>query len=419
MVEEDGRGDAEGGRSPRICCLDLDTFFVSVERVLDPELEGRPVIVGGKPGQRGVVTACSYEVRRFGVRSGMSLTEAARLAPDDAVFIPTSSGVYGDYSTKVREIAARYTPVIQIASVDELYMDWAGCERLYKSRRDRSDDETIERAVREMTSSIQSELGLPSSAGIAVSRSMAKVASGLAKPAGVLLVPAGTEASMLAPLPVRKLPGIGPVAERKLADISIFTLGQIQTALPEELERVFGAWAGAVRRGARGEGSSDLSRDRPAFREHDLDGDSVGSISNERTFREDVGDPRVLDGQLCALCERVSWRARKRGVKARTVTLKLRYADFQTLTRSKTVPPTSSEFEIYPIVKDLFTTARTRKTPVRLLGVALSKLGHFNEQFELFGPDQRRNDAVDAIRKKFGYDAIRVATGKRNRPRLR
>ena len=143
---------------PRICCLDLDTFFVSVERLLDPSLEGKPVIVGGKPGSRGVVTACSYEVRALGVRSGMSLTNAAKLAPE-AIYLPTRSGTYGEYSRRVKGIAARYTPVIQTASIDEYYMDFAGCERLYHQADDVSDDATILRVVREMTAAIKKELG--------------------------------------------------------------------------------------------------------------------------------------------------------------------------------------------------------------------------------------------------------------------
>lgn len=190
---------------PRICCLDLDTFFVSVERILDPSLEGKPVIVGGRPGSRGVVTSCSYEVRPLGVRSGMSLTTAAKLAPH-AIYVPTRHDAYEPYSRAVREIARRYSPVVQVASIDELYMDFAGCELMYRRRGDGSDDDVVLRVVRELTAAIKNELGLPASVGIATSRSMAKVASGLAKPAGVLMVAAGAEAATLAPLPVRRLP---------------------------------------------------------------------------------------------------------------------------------------------------------------------------------------------------------------------
>ena len=176
--------------APRLCCLDLDTFFVSVERVLDPTLVGKPVVVGGMPGQRGVVTAASYEVRALGVKSGMSLTEAFKLAPN-AVYLPTRHGVYGEYSERVRRIAENYTPVSQIASIDEMFLDFSGCENLYHIPEDATPDATIERTVRRLTDEIQSRVGLPASAGIATSRSVAKVASGVAKPRGVRLVPAG------------------------------------------------------------------------------------------------------------------------------------------------------------------------------------------------------------------------------------
>ncbi len=343
----------------------------------------------------------------------MSLTEAGRLAPD-AVYLPVRGGAYGESAEKVREIAGRYSPVVQVASIDELYMDFAGCERLYRRPGDVSDDATIDRTVREMTAVIHDELGLPSSAGIGTSRSMAKVGSGLAKPAGVLLVPAGSEAALLAPLPVRTLPGIGPVAEGRLQRAGLATLGQVAAMPVAELRRIFGAWAEHVKNGARGVGSADLSRDRPAFREHDVEGDSVGSMSNERTFRADVGDSATIESQLCSLCERVCWRARRRGVKARTVTMKLRYSDFQTLTRSRTISPTSSDAEVYPVIKDLYLGARHGQRRVRLLGVGLSNLILFERQLALFAGDRRRDTAVDAIRERFGYDAVRLAGGRRH-----
>ena len=394
--------------APRICCLDLDTFFVSVERLLDPRLVGKPVVVGGLPGQRGVVTAASYEVRAFGVRSGMSLTRALKLAPH-AVFLPTRHGVYGGYAKRVREIAENYTPASQVASIDEMFLDFTGCERLYHARGDATPDATIERVVRQLTSEIQDRVGLPASVGIATSRSVAKVASGLAKPHGVLLVPAGSEAEFLSQLPVRKFPGIGPVAEQKLHAHGLTTLGQVATAPLVVLQSIFGAWARGIQRGCRGQGAHELGRERPAFQEHDPTGSAIGSISNERTFHEDVRDPAHIDRMLCALCERVCWRARNRGVKARTVTLKLRYADFQTLARSRTLAPTHSELELYPVVRDLFQRARRRRLPIRLLGVALSKLGVYDEQLCLFDDDEPMHRAVDSVRKRYGYDALRLA----------
>jgi DNA polymerase IV len=394
--------------APRICCLDLDTFFVSVERLLDPRLIGKPVVVGGLPRQRGVVTAASYEVRAFGVRSGMSLTRAYELAPK-AIFLPTRHGIYGDYALRVRRIAETYTPISQVASIDEMFLDFSGCESMYRLPADTGPDATIERVVRKLTAEIKERIGLPASAGIATSRSVAKVASGLAKPQGVLFVPAGTETALLGPLPVRKFPGIGPVAEQKLEARGLTTLADVATAPTAVLRRIFGAWAESIQRGCRGQGSHELGRERPAFQEFDPDGCAVGTISNERTFREDVRDPACIDAMLCSLCERVCWRARKRGIKARTVTLKLRYADFQTISRSRTITPTFSELELYPVVRDLFERARRRRTAIRLLGVALGNLGPYDEQLSLFDDGSALHGAVDGVRKRYGYDALRVA----------
>lgn len=395
--------------APRVCCLDLDTFFVSVERVLDPSLEDKPVVVGGKPGSRGVVTAASYEVRRLGVKSGMSLVEAGKLAPD-AVYLPTRHEVYGRYADRVREIARRYAPTVVVASIDEMFLDLSGCERLYGGVDDASGDVAIERAVLALTAAVDHELGLPASAGIATSKVMAKVASALAKPRGVMLVPAGVERAVLAPLPVRCFPGIGPVGEGKLRAAGLDTLGAVADATMDQLAPIFGAWAPVIARGVRGEGSGDLGRERPAFSEHDPDGETAGSISNERTFAEDVSDGASIESVLCELCERVCWRARKRHIKARTVTLKLRYADFHTLTRSRTVSPTSSELELYPVVKEMFVLARSRSLPVRLLGLQLSNLGAF-EQLSLFDHHERVGVVVDEIRKKHGFGKISLATG--------
>jgi DNA polymerase-4 len=402
--------------APRICCLDLDTFFVSVERLHDPSLIGKPVVVGGLPGQRGVVTCASYEVRTLGVRSGMSLTRAFELAPK-AVYLPTRHGVYGDYAARVRRIAESYTPASQVASIDEMFLDFSGCERLYEIATDRGPDLTIERVVRRLTDEIQACVGLPSSAGIATTRSVAKVASGLAKPRGVVLVPAGAEADFLGPLPVRKFPGIGPVGEAKLQAIGVTTLADVAAAQLPVLRKVFGAWAESIQNGCRGLGAHELGRERPAFQEYDPDGGAIGTLSNERTFREDVRDPASILAMLCSLCERVCWRARKRGVKAKTVTLKLRYADFQTLSRSRSITPTCSELELYPVVRDLFYRARTRRIAIRLLGVGLSNLRPQQQQLSLFDHGETLHRAMDRIRTRYGYDSLRIALGEARRQR--
>jgi DNA polymerase-4 len=311
----------------------------------------------------------------------------------------------------VRRIAQSYTPVSQVASIDEMFLDFSGCENLYARAGDVEPDATIERVVRELTDEIEARVGLPSSAGIATSRSVAKVASGLAKPRGVLLVAAGREMSLLGPLPVRKFPGIGPVAEQKLQALGLRTLADVVAAELPALRHIFGAWAEPIQRACQGQGMHELGRERPAFQEYDPAGSTLGTISNERTFREDVRDPSCLEAMLCALSERVCWRARKRGIKARTVTLKLRYADFQTLQRSRTITPTSSELELYPVVRALFHEARQRPTAVRLLGLRLSNLGPADQQLCLFDQGEPLHRTIDSIRQRYGYDALRIALG--------
>lgn len=396
----------------RICCLDLDTFFVSVERLLDPSLVGKPVVVGAAPGSRGVVTAASYEVRALGVRAGMSAAEARRLAPD-AVFVPTRHGAYGGYAKSVRAILERYTPDVQTASIDEFFLDFRGCESLWRRPSDVSDDAAIVRVVGEMRAAIQAEVGLPASAGIGAARAIAKIASALAKPAGTRFVAEGSEHELVAALPVRRYPGIGPVAEARLVEAGVRTLGALLTLPPGRLRAQFGGLADAVRAGITPAPGRGLGRDRPAFREHDAPGEAVGSISNERTFRSDLG-VREVDQELVALVERVGWRARQRQARAGTVTVKLKYADFVVVSRSRSCPPTSDEAALLAVARELVRDAWGRALRVRLVGVALSGLVGPDTQLDL--PFARARPApaaaIDAVRARFGYDAIRLgATG--------
>ncbi len=401
--------ERQAGISARICCLDLDTFFVSVERLLDPSLVGKPVVVGARPGHRGVVTACSYEVRAFGVHSGMSATEAYRLAPH-AIFLPGSHGVYGPYAKRVKGVLERYCPVVQTASIDEFYLDFSGCERIYRRPGDGCGDATIERVIRQMRQAIQDEIGLPASAGVGATRAVAKMASGVAKPAGVRMVPHGRELAFVDLLPVRKYPGIGPVAEARLVADGVETLGQL-LSLPDGPRRDrFSKLIASVRRGVfPAERGRLAERERPAFQEHDVQGSTVGSISNERTFAADVGDWRKVEAQLLGLSERVCWRARSRQIRARTVTLKLRYADFTTLERGRTGPPTDRAEQVYATVRDLLRRHRIERRAVRLVGIRLSNLLDRDAQLSLPFEDRPVADrAVDAIRDRFGYDAIHL-----------
>lgn len=395
----------------RICCLDLDTFFVSVERLLDPSLMGKAVVVGAMPGKRGVVTACSYEVREFGVHSGMAVAEAYRLAPH-AIFLPGQFGKYSPYAKEVKVILERFCPVVRTASIDEFFLDFRGCEALYKKPGDSDRDATIERVVREMRQAIQDEVGLPASAGIGPTRNIAKMASGRAKPAGVKMVRIGEELAFVEPLPVRKYPGIGPVTEARLLEHEIETLSDLLNLPPGPLRARFGSLSESVRRGVLAHTLTKLpERDRPAFHEHDPQGVTAGSISNERTFSADIGDTLTVENQLRSLCERVCWRARNRDINARTVTLRLRWSDFRTITRSRTIPPTHNERHVFACIKELFRAANSRKLRIRLVGVGLSNLVGPNHQLLLPFAEPNRPQvgrALDAVRDRYGYDAIRL-----------
>jgi DNA polymerase-4 len=226
----------------------------------------------------------------------------------------------------------------------------------------------------------------------------------------VLLVKAGEELAVLGPLPVRKFPGIGPVAEQKLTNVGLMTLADVARAPLPALRKIFGAWAEPIQKSCRGQGMHELGRERPAFLEYDPANGTHGTLSNERTFREDVRDPACIEAMLCSLCERVCFRARKRGVKARTVTLKLRYADFETLQRSQTITATCSELELFAVVERIFKQARKRRTAIRLLGIRLSNLEPVDLQLSLFD-HEKLHQTMDGIRKRYGYDALRIALG--------
>ncbi|MBT4097307.1 MAG: hypothetical protein HOE86_06670, partial [Gemmatimonadetes bacterium] len=249
--------------------------------------------------------------------------------------------------------------------------------------------------------------GLPASAGIATSRPIAKMASNVAKPAGVRMIRAGQERAFVEPLACRTWPGIGPVAEARLLAAGLQTLGDLLAAPSASPEA---GLAASVHKVVKGEADSSLGRDRPAFREHDPDGLTVGSISNESTFGHDVGDLIAIGDRLRSLCERVCWRARRRNIVARTITLKLRYADFETLTRARTIKATNVEKHVLACVKQLFRANYDGRREVRLLGIALSGLEQSTGQLEL-PLEHGRPDigaAMDAVRERFGYDAIHL-----------
>ncbi len=371
----------------------MDAFFVSVELLARPELRGKPVVVGGQPGQRGVVTAASYEARKYGIQSAMPLRTAGRLCPH-AIFLDGHDELYGEWSDRIAAILGKYSPVVEMVSIDEAYLDLAGTERLHG---------TPLAAAHSLIREIGEETALPCSAGLARTRLVAKVASDQAKPRGLLWVPGGMEADFLATLPVRKIPGIGKVTEAALKGLGIETVGQLAGVREEKLEEVFGQWGAALYRKARGEDAYEFFVDA-----------EPKSISNNHTFGFDTDDPEKLSAMLSFLSQKVSKRLRDAGLDARTLTLTIRYAGFHTITRAKTLPePTDLDGSILATFKELFDAHWDRARKIRLLGVSLSSLGRGARQMDLLDPARREKlarlaRATDRLRDRFGFDKVQL-----------
>jgi len=381
----------------QILHLDLDAFFVSVERVLDPRLRDRPVIVGGDPRGRGVVASASYEARGYGVRSAMPLARAQRLCPD-AVFVVSRHGRYLEFSREVQNILRTYAPAVERASVDEFYLEMTGCERLYGN---------LFAAAAGIKGCIRERLGLPSSIGLGTNKLIAKIATNLCKPDGLLWVFPGEEASLLAPLPVSHLPGIGPKTRDRLRELGIGTIGDLSRLPPALLSAVFGAWGHQMSERARG------SCLRPV-----VESCEPKSISREITFDTDTVDPRILEATLCRLVERAGYALRRQEMTAGTVGMKLRYADFQTVSRSRTIPASDDDVTIFRTARALLEKAFTRRVRIRLLGVKLSGLTGRDPQGALFDRSERIRRArllrsADLVREKFGADALHLGTSLR------
>ena len=374
--------------------VDLDAFFVAVERVLDPSLIGKPVVVGGS-GSRGVVACASYEARKFGVHSAMPGVIAKRLCPE-AIFIRGKHDVYGSYSKRFMSILREHSPMVQPVSVDEAYIDMTGTQALFGRPLD---------AAERIRSMVNAELQITASIGIGANKLIAKVASDKAKPDGVKLVPADQSAAFLAPLPVRDLPGLGPKAEESLTALGITTIGQVASHATGPLRRALGPnHAGSLQMRARGFGSVDQESSAKSK-----------SISAESTFSEDTDDMDFLTAKIRGLSERVGTRLRKSEKYARTVTLKLRYHDFETISRQITITAGDGDIAIYEASKELMEKAlRNRKARVRLLGVGVGniteRIGQLSMLDQSGGPDRRADSTlsstVDSIRERFGASAI-------------
>jgi DNA polymerase-4 len=382
-----------------ICHVDMDAFFVSVEELFNPALKGKPVIVGGSADQRGVVSAASYEARKFGVHSAMPLRTAARLCPQ-AIFVRGQMERYREYSKRVFGILTQFSPDVEMASIDEAYLDLTGTERLHGPAL---------RAAHRLHETVRAETQLKCSLGLASSRLVAKIASDHAKPNSVLYVIPGQEARFLAPLEVRKIPGVGKKTEESLHKIGIRRIGDLAKLNEGFLLERFGKWGLALGGKARGEDAGGWF-DAPVGAEED-----PKSISHEHTFSEDVADRERLETVLLKLSEMVAKRLREHQLFARTIQLKLRYQDFTTLTRARTLDHgTQIDREVVGAVVPLFRQAWDGKTAVRLLGVHAGGLQHAEGQMSLLEEPEtaRLREAfrsVDAIRSRFGEASISFA----------
>lgn len=382
-----------------VCHVDMDAFFVSVEELFDPSLKDKPVVVGGKANQRGVVAAASYAARKYGVHSAMPLRTAGRLCPH-ARFVEGHPERYREYSKKVFAVLNGFSPVVEMASIDEAYLDLTGTERLYGPPM---------RAGHALHQAICTGTGLKCSLGLASSRLVAKVSSDQAKPNGVLHILSGQEARFLAPLDVRKIPGVGKKTEAELHKIGIRRVADLASLDEDFLAMRFGKWGLALAGKARG-------ADAGGWFDAEIGAnDDPKSISHEHTFMEDTADRNRLETTLLKLSEMVAKRLREQRLYARTIQLKLRTEDFATITRARSLDhATQLDKEIVGTVIALFREAWSGATPIRLLGVHAGSLQSFEGQMNLLDEPRtaRLRDAfrsVDHIRGRFGDASISLA----------
>jgi len=373
--------------------IDLDAFFVSVEQVLNPKLKGKPVIVGGDPERRGVVASASYEARTFGIHAGMPSSKAHRLCPQ-AIFIRSHFSIYKDASAKFMKILGDFSPHIEPLGFEEAYLDVTGCEEPYGS------PQKLALAIKER---INKELNLTASVGIATCKVVAKIVSDLCKPDGLLEIAPGEEQAFLNTLPVAKLPGVGKKTEQALGEIGITTIGELASLPLDTIKRQFGATGAVLHSYARG--IDDREVEAPG---------EAKSISQELTFTRDTLDRNFLEANLHNLCQEVCQELRNQNKRARCVAIKLRYADFKTITRQVLLGEASDVTQVvFATAQQLLgKTLAQQEKPVRLIGVRISSLVGEGKQLPMFDSGTEKPEhldkAIDKIRSKYGSTALKT-----------
>lgn len=404
----------EPWRGRAILHVDIDAFFAAVEQLDHPEWRGRAVIVGGSPEGRGVVSTASYEARRYGIRSAMAAARAAQLAPPDAVWATPRFERYKELSDAVFDVFRRFTPHVQPVSVDEAFVDVTPT----------ASDSLHPVLIAQQISECVDELGITCSIGVSSGKTVSKIASDFDKPHGITVVWPGDEATFLAPLPIRDMSGIGPKTASRLRTHGIKTLGDLAALDDATAKELLGA-----------HGPSAVLRARGVDERSVGERGGVKSVSNERTFAEDLRDPADIDGVVLALSDKVARRLRRKSLSGRTVNVKIRFSDFSTRSAQRTLAaPTCSEVEIGPIARALVRTLWSPGVGVRLVGVGVTGLDEPARQLGLFaepggatdGPCASESDTekherlirgMDAIRERFGDSAIGRGSTKLRSPR--
>ena len=371
--------------------MDLDTFFVSCERLLDSRLIGKPILIGGT-SDRGVVASCSYEARQFGIHSAMPMRMAQQRCPE-AIVIKGNSGIYSKYSRMVTDIIKEASPLYEKSSVDEFYIDFTGMDRFHGVLKYSSD----------LRNRIIKETGLPISFGLSANKTVSKIATGEAKPNNQIEISSGHEKAFLAPLSVRKIPMVGLKTYQSLCSLGIRKIKPLQDMPVELMERAMGQNGIGIWKKANGIDNTPV-----------IQYNERKSISTERTFNQDTIDAVKLKGILSAMAENLAFQLRRGSRLTGCVTVKIRYSDFQTQTLQKKIPYTAADHELIPMVMDLFKKTFNRRLLVRLIGVRYSSLVSGNHQLGLFGDEvdyPALYKAMDQIRIRYGDRAVIKAIG--------